>query len=86
MNLSLTSWCAGKYSQSYYIFLMIYPLLLCFLSCKSNPCTKLSISLEEDQESHRKGIERGIGIQKLKFLVFYFQSLYTALMIPITLS
>ena len=52
------------FSRLYYLVEGIHPQLLCFLSSESNPHTKLAFSFAEDQEAHRKDIERGFGLPK----------------------
>eukprot|EP00804_Cyclotella_cryptica_P018889 CCRYP_006428-RA/>CCRYP_006428-RA protein AED:0.19 eAED:0.73 QI:0/0/0/1/1/1/2/0/365 len=46
----------------------IYPPLTRFLSSESDPHTKLAYSFAQDQEAHRKDVEQGFCVLKLKFL------------------
>jgi hypothetical protein len=56
------------FSRLYYLVEGIYLQLSCFLSSESNPHTKLAFSFAEDKEAHRKDVERGFGLPKLRFL------------------
>ncbi len=64
------------FSKLFYLFNGIYPSLSCFILSEPDPHTKIVYSFAADQEAHRKDIERGFGVLKIKFL---------ALMHPINL-
>ena len=54
----------------------IYPFLSHIILSEPDPHTKIVYGFAADQEAHRKDIERGFGVLKIKFLALMTLSIY----------